>query len=117
MRGWLALLAVAYLGCGAFAAPGSACKKHEDCSGLPRGYCSRAEICTRECNEKDTCPDHSTCSQQGGGPIPPLLQTHRVQGRPVCLHTCETTSDCLPNFSCSGSVCVLTSPLDPPPAT
>ena len=92
MRGWLALV------------------------GPPRGYCSRAEICTRECSENDPCPDNSTCSRQGGGALPPLLP-QRVQGRPVCLHTCETTSDCLPNFSCSGSVCVLTSPLDPPPAT
>lgn len=102
MRALLVLLALGLAGCGAFAAPGRPCTKHEQCSGLLRGYCSRAEICTRECNEKDTCPDHSSCSQQGA--------------RAVCLPTCETNSDCLSNFSCSGSVCVLTAPLDPPPA-
>ena len=99
---WLALLvAVGLAGCGAFAFPGKACAKHEDCSGLKGGYCSRAEICSRECSQTDTCPEGSTCSPQGA--------------RSVCLQTCDADTQCLKGFVCYTNVCVLNAPLDPPP--
>lgn len=101
MRAWLALLTLGMLGCGAFAAPGRACRKQEECAGLKNGYCSKAEICTRECSESDPCPESATCSQQGA--------------RAVCLPTCSQDSQCLSNFVCYGNVCVLAAPLEPPP--
>jgi hypothetical protein len=99
---WLfSWLALGLLGCGAFAAPGRPCQKHEECDGLENGYCARAEICTRECSETAPCPESSTCSNQGR--------------RSVCLPTCDSEDDCLPNFSCYQNVCSLKNPLDPPP--
>lgn len=98
---WLAWMLLGLLGCGAFAGPGRACRKHEECNDLERGYCSRAELCTRECSETDTCPENSTCSTQGR--------------RSVCLPSCESDADCLSNFACSSGVCVVKNPLDPPP--
>jgi hypothetical protein len=98
---WLAWLTLGFLGCGAFALPGRPCTKHEDCSGLARGYCSKVEICTRECSDTDPCPEGSTCSNQGV--------------RTVCLPPCETDPDCLKGFVCRASVCVAKAPLEPPP--
>jgi hypothetical protein len=99
---WLAsLLLVGLWGCGIFAVPGRPCQKHEECDGLEHGYCSRSEICTRECRETEPCPDNSTCSAQGV--------------RTVCLPKCEVNADCLPTFTCSGNVCVLRAPFEPPP--
>lgn len=99
---WLTLLTLGLLGCGAFATPGRACSKHEDCDGLPRGYCARAEICTRECSETDPCPDlASVCSPQGV--------------RTVCLPICASDPDCPKGFTCSSNVCVVKAPLEPPP--
>lgn len=100
MRALAAWWVLGLLGCGAFALPGRACQKHEDCGGLPRGYCSRAEICTRECSETDACPDNSTCSLQGA--------------RSVCLPKCEGDGECLAGFGCVASVCVLRNPMEPP---
>jgi hypothetical protein len=98
---WLALLTLGFLSCGLFAAPGKACRKHEDCKGLKDGYCARAEICTRECSETQPCPDDSTCTTIGG--------------RTVCLPTCDSKTDCLSNFDCYQNVCQLVGPLEPPP--
>ena len=99
---WLGLLLLSgLLGCGAIAWPGKACRHHEDCQGLPRGYCSRAEICTRECSDTDVCPENNTCSTQGA--------------RRVCLPTCDSDTQCLTGFVCYGNTCVLNAPLDPPP--
>jgi hypothetical protein len=88
-------------GCGLFAAPGQACRKHEECAGLKEGYCSRAEICTKECSDTVTCPENSACSTQGA--------------RRVCLPTCEKNEDCLKGFACTDAVCQLASPFTPPP--
>lgn len=96
----LAWLGLSLLGCSIFAGPGLPCRKHEDCSGLKDGYCSKAEICTRECSENIPCPGNSACSAQGK--------------RNVCLPKCEVDADCLKSFACSMSVCVLRAPLDPP---
>lgn len=98
---WLVLLWVVFSSCGLFAAPGRPCTKHEECDGLERGYCSRAEICTRECSESQTCPENSTCSLQGK--------------RSVCLPTCDSQDDCLKNFTCYMNVCQLAVPFEPPP--
>jgi hypothetical protein len=87
-------------GCGAFAIPGRACRKHEECKGLERGYCARAEICTRECSDTQPCPDNASCSLQ--------------VSRSVCLPKCEVDTDCLKGFQCLDSVCQLTAPLEPP---
>lgn len=95
------LLTLGLLGCGAFAAPGDPCTKHEQCDGLKNGYCAKAEICTRECSEADPCPENSTCSVQGR--------------RSVCLRACDAESDCLTGFTCYQNVCVLVQPLDMPP--
>ena len=98
IAGWLLF---GLMGCGAFAAPGRPCTKHEDCAGLKNGYCARAEICTRECGGPSVaCPENSTCSLQGA--------------RSVCLPNCEGDGDCLKGFSCISSVCQLTNPMEPP---
>ena len=97
---WLAWVVLGFLGCGAFALPGRACRKHEECKGLERGYCAKVEICTRECSQTDTCPENSTCSQQGN--------------RSVCLPTCDEDTDCLANFVCYQNVCQYSVPLEPP---
>lgn len=99
---WLTLLCLGLLGCGSFAVPGTACRKHEECAGLKHGYCARAEICTRECSDTLSCPEKSTCSLQGR--------------RSVCLPNCESDANCLKGFACRSSVCVLSAPLEPPPA-
>lgn len=100
MRAWLvALLWVS--GCGLFAAPGQPCRKHEECSGLTEGYCSRAEICTKECSDTVTCPENTTCSVQGT--------------RRVCLPSCASDGDCFKGFVCLEAVCQLASPFTPPP--
>lgn len=101
MRRLLLLYMGVCLGCAAFAGPGTPCRKHEQCAGLPRGYCARAEICTRECTESEPCPESSACSAQGN--------------RSVCLPKCEGNTDCLKGFSCAGGVCVVTAPLEPSP--
>ena len=93
-----ALLGLA--GCGAFAIPGRACQKHEECAGLPRGYCSRAEICTRECSETDPCTEIAACRTFGA--------------RSVCLPTCEDDTGCFKGFSCLEGVCQVKAPLEPP---
>ncbi|MFO0598752.1 MAG: hypothetical protein U0228_25830 [Myxococcaceae bacterium] len=87
-------------GCGLITWVGAPCQKHEQCSGLKDGYCARAEICTRECSESKPCPDATTCSAQGR--------------RSVCLPNCTKDEECLPTFACSGGVCVLKAPLEPP---
>lgn len=101
MRALLLLFLVALAGCGAFAKPGTACSKHDDCAGLDEGYCSRAEICVRECPSSGSCPDQSACVA--------------TPARSVCLPTCERDDDCLDNFRCTGGTCQLAQPLDPPP--
>jgi hypothetical protein len=102
-RWWLLVMFGFLSGCGLFAAPGQPCRKHEECDGLADGYCSRAEICTRECSESKTCPDNSTCVAQ-------------VKRSGVCLKNCESNSDCLKNFACVEGTCQVQNPLDPPPA-
>lgn len=87
-------------GCGAFAVPGRACRKHEECSGLKDGYCSRAEICTRICSDAVPCPDNSSCRAMGK--------------RSVCLPTCTDDAGCFKGFACLDGVCQLKAPLEPP---
>ncbi|MFZ5446623.1 MAG: hypothetical protein ACOZQL_41935 [Myxococcota bacterium] len=87
--------------CGAFAVPGRACQKHEDCSGLKDGYCSRAEICTRECSDAVPCPENASCRPMGQ--------------RTVCLPTCTGDDGCFKGFSCTDGVCQLKAPLEPLP--
>ncbi len=98
----ISLLLLALIsGCGAFARPGAACTQHDQCKGLKDGYCSLAEICTAECNQTNPCPDGSQC-------VPQLI-------RSVCLPTCETSDECLKNFTCRSGTCQLSDPLEPPP--
>ena len=96
---WLLLLSMGWCEAVAFACQALA----ESTSSAPgsQGYCAQA-ICTRECSDTDTCPDNSTCSTQGK--------------RSVCLPKCETDSDCLKGFGCSGNVCVVQAPLEPSPS-
>jgi len=89
-----------YAGCGAFAVPGRACRKHEECDGLERGYCARVEICTRECSDTLPCPENSACSVQGP--------------RSVCLPKCEDDSGCFSTFVCRAGVCQVKAPFEPP---
>jgi hypothetical protein len=100
MKRFTLLLLLGFVGCGSFAIPGRACRKHEECKGLERGYCAKAEICTRECSEAQPCPDNSTCSLQ--------------VSRSVCLPKCEVDTDCLTGFQCLDSVCQVKAPLEPP---
>jgi hypothetical protein len=99
-----ALLALAMVSCGGTTAPGRACRSHADCGWLAQGYCARAEVCTRECDDVRPCPDGSACVLGGG--------------RQVCLPTCTGDGDCLKGFACDvGSatpVCRLVNPLAPP---
>jgi hypothetical protein len=95
---WLALALLS--GCGSFAVPGRACQKHEECGGLERGYCARAEICTRECSEGFPCPDNARCSQQSN--------------RAVCLPTCDNDQGCFKGFTCRDGVCQVTNLFAPP---
>lgn len=92
-------------GCNLFASPGKPCQKHEDCNAMPEGYCSRVEICTRECSTANPCPDDDgftkfICSPQGV--------------RQVCLERCEGDADCDPGFVCRESACVIAAPFAPP---
>jgi hypothetical protein len=66
--------------------PGQTCRTHGDCSSLKDGYCSRAEVCTRECDESRPCPSGSACVAEGR--------------RRVCLDICTSTGDCPPLFVC-----------------
>ncbi len=95
---WLCALVLS--SCGLVAWPGKECLKHEDCSGLKEGYCSRAEICTRQCRNQGECPDGSTCTDVGR--------------RSVCLLSCEEDSECGAAFRCEGQVCVRSAPFEPP---
>jgi hypothetical protein len=102
---WLALLlGVLCLSCGGSARPGDACRHHGDCSSLPEGYCARAEICTRECDDARPCPEGSACVWGGG--------------RQVCLPSCTADTDCRKGFACdvgsAAPVCRLVNPLAPP---
>ncbi len=95
----LAALVLLWVGCGSFAVPGRACTKHDECSGLERGYCSKAEICTRECSVSQPCPDNASCSDQGA--------------RTVCLPKCEDDTGCFKGFTCRDGVCQVKGALDP----
>ncbi|GMU62793.1 MAG: hypothetical protein AMXMBFR34_45560 [Myxococcaceae bacterium] len=99
-------LGLALLSCGGTRLPGEKCKSHGDCGSLPDGYCARAEICTRECDDARPCPDGSACVWGGG--------------RQVCLPTCTKDDECPKGFFCAVSaepkVCHLANPLAPPPA-
>lgn len=97
---WVTIALLAALGCGAFAVPGRACRQHEDCAGLKDGYCSRAEICTKECSDTDPCPDNSLCKDMGR--------------RAVCLPKCENDDGCFAGFTCFDGVCQVKAPLAPP---
>jgi hypothetical protein len=102
---WLVLAALALGGCNLVANPGKPCRKHEECKGLAEGYCSRAEICTRECSPVNPCPDDPftefICSPQGA--------------RQVCLVKCAADGDCATNFVCRERACVAAQPMEPPP--
>lgn len=98
-RAWL--LVFVFSGCGLIVWPGKPCRKHEECGGLKDAYCSRAEICTRECDDARPCPEDSTCFAT---PV-----------RSVCLPSCEANGDCQTGFDCREGVCQLTKPFDPPP--
>jgi hypothetical protein len=100
---WLVLLMLSFTSCGLIAWPGRPCSTHDDCAGLKDGYCSKAEICTRECSDAKPCPEGSTCTTAGGS-------------RSVCLHACATNEDCgTTSFVCSQNVCVVAKPMEPPP--
>lgn len=96
------LFALVLSGCGLIAWPGKACRKHDDCGGLKDGYCSFAEICTRECDADRPCPEDSVC----------LPQTRRPG---VCLQQCEKDTECQTNFFCNEGTCQLKDPFARPP--
>lgn len=99
---WLTLFSWVFFSCaGPFKGPGKACRTHADCESLPQGYCSKAEICTRECSETDVCPEQTTCSPQGR--------------RHVCLPVCQDEADCPVGFGCTENVCMVKNQLSPPP--
>jgi hypothetical protein len=106
MKRLLVLAALVALSCGGSAVPGDSCKSHADCGSLKDGYCARAEICTRECDDATPCPDGSSCVWGGG--------------RRVCLPTCAKDDECPKGFLCDlageAPVCRLANPLAPPPA-
>lgn len=104
MRRLAAFIALVWLSCGGSAMPGDPCRNHGDCGALPEGYCARAEICTRACDDTRPCPDGSSCVWGGG--------------RQVCLPACAADADCLKGFACdvgsAAPVCRLVNPLAPP---
>lgn len=75
---------------------GTRCAQHSDCRGMGEGYCSRAELCTRLCDEA-ACPDGYRCSSEGR--------------RRVCLPACESDENCFEGWRCEaggdGRVCRL----------
>ncbi len=93
------------IGCSEIVLPGKLCRSDDDCKSLKNGWCAKVEICTRDC-QTVPCPTGSTCVTEGP--------------RRVCLASCTTTDDCLPNFTCTekpeGNVCELANPFGPPPA-
>lgn len=101
---WLGLLAVVAMSCGS-ARVGDTCRAHSDCGSLAEGYCARAEICTRECDEARSCPAGAACVSGGG--------------RQVCLAVCTKDDECPKGFACdvgsAAPVCRLSNPLAPPP--
>lgn len=105
MRRRVAVVLLVLASCGGTRAPGEACRNHGDCASLPDGYCARAEICTRECDDARPCPDGAACVWGGG--------------RQVCLATCAKDDECLAGFFCDARgptpVCQLANPLAPPP--
>ncbi len=108
MRAWL--LGAAWLlvasGCPTPSTAGATCAKHEDCQALPEGYCAKAGVCTRLCEESVPCPATSTCAT--------------ADGRRVCLVSCSADADCAHGYRCGdapeGRVCLLPDPLQPLPA-
>lgn len=76
---------------------GTRCAQHSDCRGMGEGYCSRAELCTRVCDDA-ACPDGYRCSTEGR--------------RRVCLPACEADDTCFDGWRCEpradGKVCRLT---------
>lgn len=84
---------------------GTRCTQHQDCRGMPEGYCARAEVCTRVC-EAAPCPEGYRCATEGR--------------RSVCLAACETDMNCFEGFVCrptaEGAVCRLAEPLKQLPA-
>lgn len=105
MKRLLLLAALVALSCGGSAVPGDSCKSHADCGSLKDGYCARAEICTRECDDATPCPDGSSCVWGGG--------------RRVCLPVCAKDDECPKGFLCDvaseAPVCRMANPLAPPP--
>lgn len=91
---WLVMMAV-FAGCPP-APMGSKCAQHTDCRFMAEGYCSRAEICTRVCDQA-ACPDGYRCSSEGS--------------RRVCLPVCGDGVGCFDGFVCgegeTGPVCRL----------
>lgn len=81
------------------------CNKHDDCAGISQGYCSRAELCTKECGSNDFCNDGHACIDAGR--------------REVCLPRCEDDAGCPGRYGCHPvdgvNVCQLEHPLDPIP--
>jgi hypothetical protein len=101
-----ALWLIAFVTLGCPPAPmGTRCAQHSDCRAMPEGYCARAELCTRVCDEAP-CPDGYRCSSEGP--------------RRVCLPACDDGTPCLDGFGCQrgggGSVCRLAAPLAKLPA-
>lgn len=82
----------------------TSCRKHDECKSMTKGYCAKAEICTRDCADV-ACPDRMACVSEGT--------------RRVCLPICATNDDCPKGFTCQAkegsSVCRLEFPLKPPP--
>lgn len=102
-RALVAVLALALLGCPT-PPTGTKCAQHTDCRAMPEGYCSRAELCTRVCDDA-ACPTDYRCSTEGR--------------RRVCLPACESDQNCVAGFRCEpgsdGPVCRLAEPLKEQP--